>query len=295
MSLLANRADRRTLLVMALISTVTLVHWLAAEFSPWLFVASLVLAFAVAPMNHNHSHRPLWRHAWLNRASEVWFALFQGHPGYVFQPMHVENHHRFHNGPEDITRTDRHRAANDLAGLLMHPFEFMWAAAPHIGARLRHLAYGDRRELAWIGLQYLVLLGVDVFALWLDWRAALYVLLAPQAMAMFWLFASNYLQHAHARADSEFDHARNFTGAINWLGFNVGFHTAHHREPQRHWSDLPALHAELAPRIDPALVESGFARYCVRVFFLALFSARYRSRPLSAPHEPSHERYPAAS
>lgn len=290
MTLLAHPADRRTLAVMAAVTAVAVLHWLAGEFSPWLFGASLLLAFSIAPMNHNHAHRPLWRHAPLNRACELWFALFQGHPGYVFQPMHVENHHRFHNGPHDVTRTDRYRDANDLLGLLRHPFEFAWAAAPHLGARLRWLARRDRRALAWVGLQYLVLIGVDVAALWLDWRAALYVLIVPQAAALFWLMASNYLQHAHACAASEFDHARNFTGAVNWLGFNVGYHTAHHHAPQRHWSELPALHRELAPRIAPALNESSLARYGLRVFLFGLFSSRHRSRPFDAsPHESAHE------
>lgn len=286
---LLHRADLRTLLVMALITTLSAVHWFAAGFSPWLFVASLVLAFAVAPMGHNHAHRPMWRHAVLNRASDCWFTLFQGHPVYAFQPMHVENHHRFVNGPGDFTRTDRHRSANDLAGLLAHPFEFALAARPQLAARLRHLACTDQGELAWISFQYLMLMAVGASALWLDWQKAIYVLFAPQAAALFWLMASNYLQHAHARTGTEFDHSRNFTGAINWLGFNVGFHTAHHREPDRHWSELPALHRELAPQIDPALIEKDFARYCFRVFFLALVSPRHRSRPLQMSDESTHE------
>ena len=290
MRLLAHRADARTLFVMALVTAVAAAHWMAGAFSPWLFLAAMVLAFAVAPMNHNHSHRPMFRHAALNRATEAWFAVFQGHPGYVFQPMHVENHHRFHNGPGDVTRTDLHRDANDLAGLLRHPFEFAWAAAPHIGARMREIWNRDRREAGWIAAQYLLLVAVDAGALWLDWRAATYVVLAPQAAALFWLMASNYLQHAHACGTSEFDHARNFLGAVNWLGFNVGYHTAHHHEPGLHWSELPALHRELAPRIAPALNEPSLARYCFRVFFLALFSPRHRSRPFGAPqHEPRHE------
>jgi fatty acid desaturase len=296
MTLLAHPADRRTLFVMALATAVAVAHWVASSFSPALFGAAMLIAFAIAPMHHNHSHRPLWRHAALNRASEAWFALFQGHPGYVFAPMHVENHHRFHNGPDDVTRTDRYRAGNDLVGLLRHPFEFAWAALPHLGARLRRIARGDRRELAWILFQYLLLLGLDVAALWLDWRAALYVVLAPQAAALFWLTASNYLQHAHACAGSDIDHARNFTGAVNWLGFNVGYHTAHHHAPERHWSELPALHRELAPRIAPVLIERSLAGYCLRTFLLALVFPRHRSRPLRArPHEPAHERHDAAA
>ena len=281
MSLLAHPAEGRTVACMALATAVAALHWTLGQFHPVLFAAGLVLAFAVSTMNHNHSHRPIWRHNGMNRATDLWFTLFQGHPGYVFETMHVDNHHRFHNDAQDVTRTDRYRPGNDLWGLLRHPFEFAWAAAPRIGSRLRAVARADRRELGWILAQYLLLLGLDGLALWLDWRAACYVVLAPQAAAMFWLLASNYLQHAHAHGASQFDHARNFLGAVNVIGFNVGYHTAHHHDPQCHWSDLPDLHRRLAARIDARLNERSLLGYCGRVFFLALLLPRYRSRPLA--------------
>ena len=286
MSLLAHRADWRTLAGMALASAIAIAHWRAGHFDPWLFAAAQVMAFSVTAMNHNHSHRPIWRARALNRLTDFWFTLFQGHPGYVFGPLHVDSHHRHHNGPDDPTRTDRYRAGNDLVGLLRHPFEFAWAGLPHLRATLHRLAREDRRELAWVLGHYALLLGVDGLALWLDWRAALYVVIVPQAAALFWLLASNYLQHADGDGRSETDHARNFLGAINLVAFNVGYHTAHHREPQRHWSELPQAHAALAGRIHPALLERSFAAYCLRVFLLAPFFPRCRSRSIARTPPP---------
>jgi hypothetical protein len=271
---------------MALASAIAIAHWMLGRFDPWLFAAAQAMAFVVTAMNHNHSHHPVWRARAANRATDLWFTLFQGHPGFVFEPLHVASHHRHHNGVDDPTRTYRFRAGNDLVGLLRHPFEFAWVAAPRIAATLRALARADRRELAWVLGHYALLATVDGLALWLDWRAALYVVLAPQAAALFWLLASNYLQHADADGGSEFDHARNFFGAINALAFNVGYHTAHHREPTRHWSELPQAHAALAARIHPALVEPDFFAYCARVFLLAPFLPRCRSRPLARTPTP---------
>jgi fatty acid desaturase len=105
----------------------------------------------------------------------------------------------------------------------------------------------------------------------------------PQAAALFWLLASNYLQHAHARGDSEFAHSRNFLGGVNQLGFNVGYHSAHHHDPDRHWSELPELHARIAHRIPSRLLEPGLLPYMTRVFVLALFLPRLRSTPLAVP------------
>lgn len=282
MKLMAHPAEVRTLLYMVVTTWVAIAHWMHGTFSPLLFAAALLLSFAVSAMNHNHSHRPIWRCALLNRASDLWFTVFQGHPGYVFEPMHVDNHHRFHNGAGDVTRTDRFRSGNDLFGLVVHPFEFAAAASPKVVARLREMARDRPRALAGIYIHYLALVVADGITLWLDWRAALYVVLMPQGAAMFWLLASNYLQHAHTDGDSEFNHSRNFLGLINPLVFNVGYHTAHHFQPECHWSELPAVHKAITPRVASALNEPSFAGYMFRVFLLALVFRRFRSRPLAA-------------
>jgi beta-carotene hydroxylase len=281
-SLLAHPAERRTLAYLALTTAVAAVHWWLGAFNPWLFALALALSFVVSAMHHNHAHRPIWRHRGLNRATDLWFTLFQGHPGYVFDTMHVDNHHRHHNSLEDVTRTDRFRPGNDLVGLLRHPVEFTVAAAPRIGAYVREAWRHRPREFIWIVAHYTLLFAVDALALWADWRAAVYVVILPQLSALFWLMASNYLQHAHADGDSEFDHARNFLGWLNPLAFNVGYHTAHHHAPDAHWSELPDVHRAIASRISPALNEPSFAWYCLRVFFLALWLPRFRSLPLAA-------------
>lgn len=277
--LLAHPAEVRTLACIGLTTAVAAAHWLNDAFNPWLLALSLVLSLAVSVMHHNHSHRPVWRFRGMNLLTDMWFTLFQGHPGYVFETMHVDNHHRYHNGPDDVTRTDRFRAGNDLVGLLRHPVEFAAAASPRIAARISASFREDPRDFAWIAAHYAILIGTDALALWLDWKAAIYVVLLPQLGAMFWLLASNYLQHADTRGDSEFDHSRNFLGLINPLFFNIGYHTAHHQAPDLHWSELPVAHEVLAPKISPALNEPSFAWYVLRVYFLSLVSRRFRSTP----------------
>ncbi|MES2671382.1 MAG: fatty acid desaturase [Pseudomonadota bacterium] len=280
MTWLAHPAEIRTLAYMGLVTVVAIAHWSIGFFSPWLLIVSLSLSLAVSVMHHNHSHRPIWRRRGLNLVTDVWFTLFQGHPGYVFETMHIDNHHRFHNGSDDVTRTDRFRPGNDLPGLLRHPFEFAFAASPNIAARVFASFRDDPRDFAWIVAHYAILIGVDALALWVDWKAAIYVVLSPQIAAMFWLLASNYLQHAHTCGDSTFDHSRNFLGLVNPLVFNVGYHTAHHHAPDLHWTELPKAHRAIAPRISPALNEPSFAWYMFRVFFLALIFRRFRSQPL---------------
>jgi hypothetical protein len=134
--------------------------------------------------------------------------------------------------------------------------------------QLRAAAEQGARSFALPISHYLLLALIDLSLLWLDWKAAIYCLLLPQAAAMFFLLASNYFQHAGAAGESDFNHSRNFGGAINPLFFNVGFHTAHHHDADCHWSGLASVHDQIVEKISPTLMEPSFLGYCWRTFVL---------------------------
>jgi beta-carotene hydroxylase len=83
------------------------------------------------------------------------------------------------------------------------------------------------------------------------------------------------VQHVHADEESEYNHTRNFTGLINQLLFNNGYHTIHHQNPGMHWSETPAAQKKIEHFIDPALNERSFWWYIVRVYLLAPFDSRF--------------------
>lgn len=283
MKWLRYRADVRTVAYMLVAIAIPVVHWSLNGFSVWLLTASVVMAFAISAMHHNHAHVPIWTSSAPNVMTELWFAVFQGHPGFVFNPMHVENHHRYHNGPKDLTRTHRCFDSNNLFGLLFHPFEFIHGAVPHILSHARQIMRDDGWGFMLVVSQYILIVIVDGLLVWVDATRALYCVLVPQGAALFFLLISNYLQHAHADGESEFNHSRNFLGLINPLFFNVGYHTAHHHAATLHWSELPDMHRKLAPRIALHLNEPSFGWYCLRVFVLGVFFRRFRSNAMP-PH-----------
>lgn len=267
---------------MAAATLVFAAQWVAEEFHLPLFCASIALAFAVSQMHHNHQHQPLWSSAALNHATDVWFTLFQGHPGFVFGPTHRDNHHRYRNGARDYTRTWRRHDGNSLVGLAAHPAQFAVVIAPIV---LRHLGALWRRQRSafWqAAAHYAALGGALTAAFHADAQKTVLFVLVPQLSALFFLLVSNYLQHAHTDERSAWNHSRNFLGAVNPLCFNVGYHTAHHENGELHWSELPQAHARIAHRIDPRLIERSFSGYCLRVFVLGAFFPRYRSLPLRA-------------
>ncbi|TCV03196.1 fatty acid desaturase [Paracandidimonas soli] len=254
----------------------------------WMYGLLLFLTLGVGVIHHNHTHLRMWRNRRLNRLTDFWLTLLQGHPTCVFWPSHVANHHRHKHGEKDVTRTYRFGDTNHLWGYLWHPFQAVGALYPHIfrwlGSLRRHWPGVWRYCL----LQYVAWLGSWSVLLWMDPGKALLFVILPQLHGLHWLLATNYLQHAHADGSHasrhgvpQLNYARNFEGLVNPLLFNIGLHTAHHEHSRAHWSKLTRLHAErYRHRVHPALNERGLLPYMFRTFWLGLALPGCRSRSL---------------
>ena len=277
-----------------LIAMPALIAWQwSFGFHPLAYALLLFLTLGVGVIHHNHTHRRMWRRKRANRLTDAWLTLLQGHPTFVFWPAHVANHHRHRHGPRDLARTYRFGGDhNHLWGYLLHPLQAAWVLYPLFWRWLGWLRQRWPGAFRYCMQQYGLWLGSWALLLAVDWQRALLFVIVPQLHGLHWLLATNYLQHAHAdgrpqsraqRAspDVPLNHARNFTGWVNPLLFNIGLHTAHHEEPHAHWSELSRLHREqYAQRVDPRLNEGGLLAYMGRVFVLGLVWPAARSQPL---------------
>ncbi len=247
---------------------------------PAAYALMLLMGVGLGVVHHHHAHLPLWHAAPLNRLSELWLGALQGHATDAFRTAHQLNHHRHCQGPADVARTWRFGGDhNHFGGYVLHPFQAAAVLMPLLAQRLRALRQRRPRLWLWVLCQWASVASLWGLALAADpIKAALYLLL-PQAIAMHWLLATNYLQHAHTDWRSPWNRARNFEGRVlNRLFFNIGLHTAHHLHARCHWSELPALHARIRPRMAPQLLEPSLLAYMARVFGLGLLHARWRSQ-----------------
>ncbi len=277
---LRHRRDLQSIAV--LLAQPALAAWQWVHGFAWpLYLVMLVLAVAISVIHHNHAHLPMWRRRGLNRGTDLFITVLQGHTTFVFHPAHNRNHHRYRHGPLDVARTWRFGDSNHLAGWLLHPLQALSAVYPLALdwlQRVRRRAPGAWR---WYMLQYAVWWASWAALLLIDPVKALVLVILPQLFGLHWLLGANYLQHAHADDRARFGYARNFESRVlNMLLFNIGLHTAHHEHARAHWSELPGLHRRYRPRIDPRLIEPSLSRYAFRVFVLGALFPRYRSRSL---------------
>jgi beta-carotene hydroxylase len=279
--MLRYQADRKTVLWMTATTVLFLVQWHLGRMHWGLYVPYVYLSIAVAVIAHNHNHVRLWHSPWLNFLTDMWLTLFYGFPVFAWVPTHNQNHHKYHNTAPDDTHTWRVWEGNHLVALLTYPMISGYYQHQAIG-RYLVAVYTHHRGRFWTYLGQIVSLGAWIAAaVILDWQKALLFVVIPQQVALNTVLVFNYLQHVHADEDDAWNHSRNFTGRLlNVLLFNNGYHTIHHLQPGRHWSETPAAHRQIAHHIHPALHERSFVWYMIRTYVLSVFIRTVRRESL---------------
>jgi len=256
----------------------------------WLIPLALYTSYCAGVLTHNHVHVPVFRSRRANSLFSVWLSIFYGCPIAVWIPTHLENHHRFLDGPEDVTRTSRRSVKHDAWQALVYTAACASWQRPLIASYVRR-AYA-RRGQHWAALRDQTLaLGIAhaaMLALAIElhgpWRGTLTYALVfglPAALAPTFMLFTNYIQHVHCDPTSEHDHSRNFVSRlVNWFVFDAGYHTVHHDRPSVHWSHYADLHAKRAARIHPSLNSHSVLSFCVTNYLLGSFLPRFRTQPL---------------
>ncbi|MET0389662.1 MAG: fatty acid desaturase [Polyangiales bacterium] len=288
--MLRYRADVRTLGFLTLYAVLVIGQWIYAP-SGWLGAVLIVLTCAVswicAVIAHNTVHSPVFKQRRLNKLFQVWVSLSYGFPISDYVPGHNLSHHRYTQQREDVMRTTHVRFGWNLLNFLM----FMPAVSPGI---LRGNAYfkqvmGERAK-PWkrqLLLEAIVVWGVKIVCFALDWKKALLYLMVPHLFANWGIVSVNFLQHDGCDPDHPVNHSRNFVGKFfNWWTLNNGFHGMHHMIPGKHWSLLPAAHAEqVAPFIHPELDQRSLLVYCWKAFVYPGKRVRFDGTPVVIAEE----------
>lgn len=253
----------------------------------WLLYAlQLLMAVSVAVMTHNHQHLSMWRSKFMNFLTDNWLTVFYGFPIFAWIPTHNINHHVQINKDEDYTKTYRYSEKNNLLTLLIYPSVSGYYQQPAIGTYLRTLWSENRKKFYSTGFQMLSLAVWIGVSLLVDWQKALIFVVIPGQVSVYTVHVFNYLQHVHADEESKFNSSRNFTGGLlNFILINNGFHTAHHIATGLHWSELPAKHRELLPKIDASLNENDFGWFMLRNYILGIFMPSFRTKSMRLERE----------
>jgi len=277
---LKYNADIKSLIYIFITTTLFIAQWLWIGVNPFIYTWYLFMAVTVAVMTHNHNHLPMWRAKTMNLFTDWWLTVFYGFPIFAWIPTHNKNHHRFNNREGDDSITYRASEKNNFLTLISYPTISGYYQQKAIAVYLKELK-ANNKEKFWICIsQYAVLALWIAAALIIDWEKALLFVIIPQQVSLFSVLIFNYVQHVHADEESEWNHSRNYTGFLNFLLFNNGYHTIHHHKAGLHWNNVPEAHKEIEHNINPILLERSFWWYIIRSYILSLIVPKFRTKSM---------------
>jgi len=278
--MLKNRADIKSLIYIIITTSLFVIQWVFIGVNSFIYTWYLFMSVAVSVMTHNHNHLPMWQSKTLNTITDWWLTVFYGFPIFAWIPTHNKNHHRFNNRAGDDSITYRVSEKNNFLTLISYPTISGYYQQNAIFRYLKDLK-ANNKEKYWLCIsQYVILFLWIAGALLLDWQKALLFVIIPQQVSLFSVLIFNYVQHVHSNEESEWNHSRNFTGFLNFMLFNNGYHTIHHHKAGLHWSKVPEAHAEIEHNINPILLERSFWWYIVRVYILSIFIPKFRTNSM---------------
>jgi fatty acid desaturase len=278
--MLKNSADIKSLIYILITTVLFIIQWIFIGVNSFIYTWYLFMSVAVSVMTHNHNHLPMWKPKTLNTFTDWWLTVFYGFPIFAWIPTHNKNHHRFNNREGDDSITYRVSERNNFLTLISYPTISGYYQQNAIFRYLKDLK-ANNKEKYWLCLsQYVILFLWIAGAFLLDWQKALLFVIIPQQVSLFSVLIFNYVQHVHANEESEWNHSRNFTGFLNFMLFNNGYHTIHHHKAGLHWSKVPEAHAEIEHNINPILLERSFWWYILRSYILSIFIPKFRTNSM---------------
>lgn len=195
---------------------------------------------------HNHTHRPIFTSAFVNRwFGRIW-ALSAGWPSFLWEYCHLTIHHAKLLSEDDWTLPKRSadgKFENFQRYLFTH---WPWRVSIHLWKSLSARQSLRRRSLRELGI-FAALWSIPF---WIDPVMALWLWVLPHWIANAFVMNSGmYVQHAGCVEKSAAEPLRHSTVFVsnffNLTMFNIGFHSEHHEYPRVHWSELPQLHRQL--------------------------------------------------
>jgi fatty acid desaturase len=217
--------------------------WVLAGY--WLLF--LVPKGAISAWNHHHQHTRTFHGTWANRLLEQAYALHTGATTNLWLLHHVFGHHKHY---LDQTVDESRWTRDD--GTQMGMLEYTLTIA--ITSFYRGYKVGARHPAQ--RRTFVIYTGITVLlvAALIGYRPvpALFLFVLPMVVSLLFTAWATYDHHAGLTTDDPFEASYNIlNSSYNLWTCNLGYHTAHHLRPAAHWSELPAVHAEITGQIPP--------------------------------------------
>jgi len=191
---------------------------------------------------HCTSHRKLFKesYSFMNRWTTWILGPFFGQTPNTYYCHHIMMHHVENNGLGDLSSTLLYQR-DSIIGFAIYFFSFI------LFTPLQLVKYFFSKKRYIDGLS--IIIGESswhifhIYMLYNYFAVAICMFTIPITIVRFSMMAGNWAQHAFIDKSNPFDDYRSSITCIachyNKICFNDGYHTSHHLNPVRHWTEHP--------------------------------------------------------
>jgi fatty acid desaturase len=210
---------------------------------------------------HLHIHRPFSRSIALNLILDLSMGIVTGMVSSNWRIQHLYGHHRGIDLPYRGHRGTIETYSPPRA--ILFSARSLWETfyAPVVESFRKGILDGIKTPISyrWAFFeQTLLVLTVAALMCWKPYLVLVY-LLPWYLLTHFITRYVDYLNHYGCDEGSENPFSRANNSLSWWFNFtthNFGYHTAHHIRPGAHWTELPAIHREIADKIPDRYLKS---------------------------------------
>ena len=220
----------------------------------WSAIGMYIKGF-ICSWNHHHQHCKFFSAKWANRAIEFIMGLQTGVVGELWVLHHTLGHHQNY-----LDQTKDESGWEKDNGETMN----VWEYTIHIGntTYARGLKVGERypRERKRLIQNIVVTIAAIALLTWYNWYNALIMYILPMVVLLYATILHTYKHHSGLDTQDPYQATYNIIDpTYNWCFCNLGYHTAHHLQCGKHWSELPELHEQIKDKIPANLYrKAGF-------------------------------------
>ena len=217
---------------------------------------SISISWNINGISHNFLHNPYFRSSVLNRCFSILESVTIGFSQVFYEQVHKDHH----KGNADLPDAQGH-TRDPLSiyqfghdGMPENPWTYVFCSyfRDDPKAIYRSIARKGRALAYWGVFEIALFLSLYVAAGIANWRFLCFFL-------PFYYFGHclSYLNgyYLHYGGNPRVPLAwgvSSYHKLYNWLWFNNGYHAEHHYRPREHWTEMKALHAELASEQEAA-------------------------------------------
>lgn len=218
-------------------------------------ILSLNVKGWISILNHHHQHYKFFNRPWANRFIELIMGLHTGIVGELWVLHHNLGHHVNY-----LDQSKDESSWKTRNGRVMSPLEYTFKntilAYPNAFRVAKNHPNSRKKAIENILLTAFVLTLLCA----INWINTLIIFIIPMVIVLVMTVYVTYDHHAGLDEQDPYLATYNITDRwYNVFTCNLGYHTAHHIQYGRHWSELPKFHEEIKAHIPSHLYKkAGF-------------------------------------